>query len=344
MTRMSSGYAALLALGLSIAAPCVPAAAATAAPAAAGEQAERKAIAEQVRQLVEADDHRGLEALARRYRSGRERTGSGTWKLVEYYEGITRAFPSRTKDPAVWDARQAWAERWVALHPDSPAAHLALVQVLLNRAWSYRGGGYAHTVPEQNWAPFRQYTGMAQAHLAANKKVAAKDPYWYYQSALVAQRQSWETQDFMALYEESAARYPDFFHVAFVGVNYFSPRWGGSDYAIESFARHALARAPARQRATLYARLYWSTLAGEHDRNPMEGRPVDWPLMRRGIDDLLARYPSDWNLQHLAYFACMAEDKPQTHRLMDRITQPPELSAWGSAPLYDHCHQWAEDA
>lgn len=342
MTRMSSCYAALLALGFSIAAPCVSAATDAPAPAAVGEQAERKAIAEQVRQLVEADDHRGLEALAKRYRSGRERTGSGTWKLADYYEGITRAFPSRTKDPAVWDTRQAWAERWVTLYPDSPTAHLVLVQVLLNRAWSYRGSGYANTVPEQNWAPFREYNRMAQAHLAANKKVAAKDPYWYYQSALVALRQSWETQDFMALYDESAARYPDFFHVAFVGLTYFSPRWGGSDYAIESFARHALASAPAKQRAALYARLYWSALAGEHERNPMAGSPVDWPLMRRGIDDLVANYPSDWNLQHLAYFACMAKDKPTTRSLMARITSAPDQDAWGRTPVYDHCLQWSQ--
>ncbi|WP_164272972.1 MULTISPECIES: hypothetical protein [Stenotrophomonas] len=65
--------------------------------------------------------------------------------------------------------------------------------------------------------------------------------------------------------------------------------------------------------------------------------------MSQEIDDVLARYPSDWNLQNFAYFACQAGDKAKTRALMDRITRPKEFHAWWDGDVYEQCRRWSRE-
>jgi hypothetical protein len=68
---------------------------------------------------------------------------------------------------------------------------------------------------------------------------------------------------------------------------------------------------------------------------------VQWQTLKGGFADLIARYPSQWNISGYAYFACMAADKPTTQALISRLH---EFSAntWDNRiDFHDRCVKWA---
>jgi len=307
----------------------------------ADEHAERAEIVRRVGTLMEGRDYAALEHLAEQYRSTEARTGSGVWKLTQFYDGISEYFNTRDKDPAVWNGRYRMADAWMREYPHSPTSHLAFAQLLVNTAWSYRGSGFAPTVPADRWELFKKQNAKAGEFLRNYKTVGVRDPNWYGLSLLVAQRAGVADEPFMALFDEGVTRYPRFYPLYFNAVSNFSPKWGGSGEEIESFARHALTKVPRADRAALYARIYWVASQDQYGGDLFTDSNVDWRLMRQGIDDVLAKYPSDWNLQNFAFFACRARDKPKTRQLMGRITAPPDREAWESFMAHDKCREWA---
>lgn len=313
----------------------------SAAPVRADEHAERAAVMKKVGALMDARDFKALEQLAEQYRGTEARTSSGVWMLTQYYDGVSTYFNTRDKDPAVWNERAALATAWWNAYPDSPTPRLITAQLLVNTAWSYRGGGYARTVPRERWAAFRKQNAEAAEFIRKQKSVAVRDPYWYELTLLVGQRDGMEDAAYMAVFDEAAARYPRFYPLYFNAVSNFSPKWGGSGEAIEGFARHALKKVPRKDRAALYTRIYWVASQNQYGGDLFTDTNVNWRLMREGIDDVLAQYPTDWNLQNFAFFACRALDKPKTRQLMGRISAPPDREAWESFMAYDKCREWA---
>ena len=99
---------------------------------------------------------------------------------------------------------------------------------------------------------------------------------------------------------------------------------------------------PERDHPTLYAPIYWST-AGSYYSSPFAEKQVDWPLMSRGIDGVLAGCPSEWDLQDFTYFTCQAGDKTKTRTLMDRITLPMEFHTWWDGDVYEQCRRWPRE-
>ena len=67
--------------------------------------------------------------------------------------------------------------------------------------------------------------------------------------------------------------------------------------------------------------------------------------MKTGINDVLKLYPDQWNINNFAFFACMAQDRPMTKALIDKI-QTPIKAAWQYEDsvypdYFAHCTDWA---
>ncbi|HDS0947730.1 TPA: DUF4034 domain-containing protein [Stenotrophomonas maltophilia] len=302
----------------------------------ADELSERQSETRQASQLFEKQDFAALERLATRYRQPDQRFGSGVWKLSTYYAGLSRAFDYGQHDPAYWQAREKSVKAWLQRYPQSPAAHLTQARLLSHRGWSIRGSGYASTVRQEDWAPFHAYQQQAIDHLQQHKDVASVDPYWYELMEHLAIERSWTPEQFIALHDEGIARYPDYYPLYFAAVRYFAPKWGGDPQSLELYARRVMAMAPPRDQYMLYARLYWVAAQNDYQRGLFSKSAVDWPTMRRGFEDMMARYPDDWNLQAFAYFACLANDREQARVLMAKIEQP-ILAVWRDTADYYRC-------
>lgn len=308
------------------------------ADAAADELQERAAIVTEVARLMDANDYAGLEAMANDYRRKKSQTGSGVWKLSQFYQGISDKFDTRDQDGDIWDARGRWMTDWLRKFPNSPTAELAGAQLRVNLAWSYRGtSGYAHKVDKERWAAFKAQNRFAGEYLAVIRKVGRKDPEWYSLALEVARKGGVSDAEYVALFDEATRRHPDYLEIHFQGVTNYLPKWGGNAEALDALVTFSQKRVRAKDRAMLYARMYWSASQFQYGTTLFEDSKANWPRMQRGFNDMLERYPSEWNLQAYAYFACAAGDSIASQSLISRMTHPPILQVWDKQAIYEDC-------
>lgn len=304
----------------------------------AEENAERDAIKGEVAALFAAGDYAALDALSERFVAG-ERTSSGTWKLNQFDLGLEAAFEHAARDDEHWANIAARIDAWIAAAPDSPAARLAQARSLLARAWSYRGFGFANKVRDEDWAPFKALVEQAREILESNQQRAAGNPLWYQMLTEVAKVQGWGDSAFSKLVNEGLDRHPQFYQLYFNAASRYLPQWGGSFVEYDRFARVAQRRALATDGAGVYARIYWNLYATTHGDRAIRESKVDWDLMCQGIDDVLARYPDQWNINHFAKFACLAEDAELTGALIPRITVLYSPVAWKDMAQLHECQR-----
>lgn len=285
------------------------AAALLSAPAHADEDPDSEAQCEPIGPLMDAGNFKALDAMAERLRKG-ERNGSGALKIARFHICMSRHIGTERQNAQYWNTWTEWAARWVRQSPRSPAAHILTARIPLNLAWSYRGGGYSNEVEPQDWAPFRENTAVASSYLEASKAAASGDPYWYEMAALIALRQNAEASEIMAIFDEGTKAFPDYDPLYLMVMANFTPHWHGDIQKMERFAQHALSRAPKQHRAALYARMYWSATDSLPGQEVFQHSQVDWPLMRRGLEDIVRRYPTTWNLAAATRYACLASDIP----------------------------------
>ena len=305
------------------------------------ELADRAAIKSNVAALFHEKRYSELEALGAKYRASQSRTSSGLWHLTLYYAGLTIAFDFRRKDQGFWLYTERSVKKWIADYPDSATAHLAYARMLMNRGWSIRGGGYAQTVRPQDWKPFNDYAQKARAYLEKYKKVASGDPYWYELMALIGKLQSWPETEFSELISEGLRREPVFYQIYFKAIDYYAPKWGGNAKAIERFSRKALEITRSGEGYGMYARIYWYASQTQYGNRLFTQSLVHWPTMKKGIDDVLKKYPDSWNTNNFAKFACLSKDKEKTAELMARIGTSPLPYVWRSGSFYQRCRNWA---
>lgn len=307
------------------------------------ELIERDSISNDVVTLFQSENFQKLESLADSYRRSRERTSSGLWRLTLFYAGIAESFNTHYRDDEYWTAVENVARKWVEHYPKSATARLSYAQMLLNHGMSYRGGGYANTVAPQDWKPFNEFTQKARAYLEAYKDIASVDPRWYEMMEIVAYRQGWAQADFSKLLDEGLRRHPYFYQIYFAAIDYFAPKWGGSAAAIEKFAKSSFARTQSVEGYGMYARIYWYASETEYGDELFTESEVRWSVMKRGIDDVLAKYPDSWNIENFAKFSCMAGDKEKAAELTDRVKTQPLMQVWGGISNFQQCKTWAHN-
>ena len=306
------------------------------------EIAERGQISAEVHRALAAKDFDALETLATRYREEKLRTASGLWKLTIYHYAIDDFFDKRRRDEGYWNDMEHLAQEWVAAFPGSPAAHLTVARVMVNRAWSIRGTGYANTVAEDSWQPFYEHVERSRSYLAAHKAVGMTDPGWYDEMAQIAAIQQWPEEDFTRMLEEGLEKEPGFYQLYFTAMNYYAPKWGGSAASIERFARESVERTRATDGWGLYARIYWYASQSQYGDNLFRLSDVNWNDMKKGMDDVLAQYADDWNIGHFAKFACLAGDKAKTAELLDQLDLTMAFRIWERNTDYEACLRLAQ--
>lgn len=310
-------------------------------PISAGAYSEREVVQDEVAALLTARDYTALDALVVRYEQG-ERTASGMWKLTSFDRGIAATMGHTATDDPAWEAVDRSLKEWIAHSPQSAAARLAFARALLTRAWAYRGTGFADTVEQEDLAAFKQLVEQARVYLLEHEPVAGLNPLWYQMMLEVGKSQDWPQQQYLEMSDAGLDRFPGYYQLYFQVAGNFLPQWGGSLSAIEDFARAAVKRTEATEGATLYARIYWLVYQTALGKTIFTQSKVDWPLMRRGIEDILDKYPDQWNINNFAKFACLARDSELTIRLTSKITTPSAPAVWRDQQELETCRHAAQ--
>lgn len=215
-----------------------------------------------------------------------------------------------------------YLRQWRRRIPRSSIAATLEAERIYEAAWEARGGGFASTVKPEQWARFYELVGQADKVLDSVKKYGVNDPSWGMTKILTSFHLSRGKRSYEEILKNAigATRYDHSLY--FTGVMNMTPKWGGSWEKVDAFARLAAAMTKERDGDAFYARVYWYISQAEYLPNGsiFKDTEVSWPLMKKGFEDLLARYPhSAWNLNAFAGFACLADDEATLRKLWPRI-------------------------
>jgi hypothetical protein len=311
---------------------------------AATEMEERATVTASTQEAFLQGRFSELNEVSRAYRTDKSRTSSGLWKLTLFYVGISTAMQKELngkEQEAGFRELEAKTAQWAKAYPTSPAAHITHSMLLISHAWAYRGGGYASTVKPESWAPFRRYIAMARDNLEKHKAVASIDPRWYEAMLTIARAESWGREQFDSLLNEALNREPLFYQTYFLALEYLLPKWHGDRRDIEAFAQNAAKRTFKSEGRGLYARIYWFASQTQYENDLFSDSLAQWSRMKKGFDDVVAKYPDAWNLNNYAKFACLAHDKPTARALLKRIESDVVAAAWPAVAQLEYCKEWS---
>ncbi len=290
----------------------------------------RQELPARARKLFAARDFAELDRVYDDYALHSERTPSGLWKSGMWLAALRAA----AKSDEAYVARDELLQQWLRERPQSALARLLRADLMVTRAWAIRGDGYAASVEERNWRPFFDWLGRAQDYLDAEKAIVAARPEYYEQAIdLLRARQ----KSPFAIFDEGLEKFPAYYPMYFAMLQSLLPKWHGSAEQIEHFTSEAVARTQKTEGRGMYARMYWYVSQIEYKGELFLDTRANWERMRAGFDDVIARYPDQWNLQNYASFACEANDKETLKKLFERIREPSLDEAWYSRERYVAC-------
>lgn len=317
------------------------------ASAEAREPEDNRVIVRHVSDLFEAEEFAELDRLAEKYRVEETRTGSGRWKLAMFYRGLSSVNPPCACDGATTaafrdiESIEARYLRWIEQNPESAVARIAYASTLTDHAWLFRGSGLGATVAPEAWAPFRDHLAKARRYLRDHKQNTRNDPQWYFVMLIVAKGENWSLLAFQSLVDEAVTAHPYYHGIYYKAVDYLLPQWHGDPALIEEFANFAVEKTRDQAGAGMYARVYWYASWVHFKTGLFTDTRVVWDRMAAGIDDVLARYPDQWNINNFAYFSCLAKDRKKASELIARIEAPPIPSVWGyDDAAFGECQGW----
>jgi hypothetical protein len=299
------------------------------------EQIERQAIFDSVNRAVAAHDYVALDKMEDEFRTRRSLTPGGTWKLAAYYAGLGFALRPQTVGGCA-DAQSGFIDDWRAAAPHSPAANIIKARNLIDLAWCYRGDGYADTVSSNSWGPFRKNVQAARAAITADPAIAV-DPEYYAVMLDLYLSESRVGPEYDVLLDRAIKQEPSYHRIYFNAVRRAQPQWGGSFAAVDALARRAADATARTEGAGGYARVYW-TLADCDCRLDQMG--VDWTEMQKGMDDVMDRYPVDWNAANFARIACRYGDQTAAARYYRQIKND-DGRAWSNKDEWQKCRSMA---
>jgi hypothetical protein len=307
------------------------------------EQEQRKILEDTVGRWFLAEDFANIEKTADSARGKHLRTSSGLWIIGLVYGGIGHvANLHDVKDDAGWDRLEAIARRWIAAYPASATAKIAYARILQNRAWSYRGGGYANTVSERQFAAFYKQIGKVKQYLLETRAAADADPNWYvtFMATLRVEKHG-RHEEFEQAFADAMQAFPDYYPNYFEAVTYYLPKWNGDAHEVEHFARRVMKSRDERTGRMLYARIYWYASQSQFKNAIFLASVARWDDMRAGFEAIVADYPDQWNINHYAKFACLVGDQGTTKKAFDMMKGEPIKAAWDSTDQFEKCQFFA---
>jgi hypothetical protein len=290
-------------------------------------------------------DFAELQLMHDRYMRPGERLASGSLKLSALDAGLRRVVKYEMKGRTEYLAElEALTLRWTQEHPSSSLAHSMYAAVLLEVAWSYRGTGFASTVPPQAWEEFRKHVQRAADHMVKHADAALSTSGGHLTMITIGRAASWSDDRQWAIAQAGLKINPQDDRLYENMITSLLPKWGGSSQKVDRFINEAVERTKAERGLELYARLYHEAAVGQYGAGLFTESGAQWERMRRGYEDLTLRHPEPINLNRFAYYACLAQDKTTTYNLLERIAKP-DLDAWGdsanSARTFETCRRWA---
>ncbi len=147
----------------------------------------------------------------------------------------------------------------------------------------------------------------------------------------IGMAQSWPASQYDTLYMEGARKFPDALRMHQAAMEYYTPRWFGSDEKLTWFIERVVAMTKAKHGQMFYTRLHNGADSSYTQRRD------DWPRRKAGFTDMVKRYPGSWNASQFAEYACLARDLPVLKAQLTLLKGEPDPLAWRQPRMIAHC-------
>lgn len=311
---------------------------------AAGIERPFEKAADKFYQMLVEKKFDELERIANESQQQNKSISDGQPQLAALFGGVAGCLTNGCQN---WLSETQWQDRyrlilaWKEKYPKSIPAEVAHASFFIEHGWAIRGQGYADSVKEDAWLPFRESMERARKILELSSPAAKNSPGWHSAMLSVGLAQGWPVEQFDKVYRAGIEKHPLYLPLYFNASAYFAPRWHGSPTELRQFVEGAVHATRAQLGETLYARLNWSLWTREMFANSQ----TDWGRMKNGFERIIADFPDTWNINNYAKFACLAGDMTTLLKLAKKIgDQPLESAWWGSKQYYDRCVAMARDS
>lgn len=298
------------------------------------EADDRARFRAEVRARLQARDFAGLDAQAaelRRTGEAFERTSVS--KLAHFYRAFNDEKPASEEE---WAGALGLMEAWMRERPASVTASVAAAEMTITYAWDARGDGWAHEVPAERSALFRQRLEQAQRLAGVAGGLGEDCPRRAATLLRLAIGLALPKADEQRLYDEAVRKYPDEQSYHSLHLRYLQPTWHGRPEEWQAAAQR-IQKLPGGPEKFAHA-VWYTSLDSDTGRHL-----VRWPELKRGFDAVLARHP-DWFEAKSAYcaFASIYADKATAGPLLRDIGYRMDPSVWSDPEWFVRTHQWVE--
>ncbi|EJL77386.1 hypothetical protein PMI15_04708 [Polaromonas sp. CF318] len=275
-----------------------------------------------LRQLYQTSNFGDLDATLTCLLRDSKRFQSGKTGASAAYWFFRREMPA----PGVEAGQGARVKEWQKQKPDSIFPAFANLRLQYALAWNARGSSYAKDVPGGGMQSFQQGLLQTEKSLLEARKEFQQTPIWQNLLLAVSLDAAEGKSDPNSIFEEGAKRWPNYYDFYEVALTRLVPKWGGSWEVVDAFIVGWAKQLQASEGESLYARLYASVVFS--GAAPSETR-LDWPRMKRSLDDLIKRYPDPVHKNWAAALACAHGDSAYYKVSMQRIgAQEIRPQAW----------------
>lgn len=294
-----------------------------------------------VRQMFYAGRFAELEALGTLWLDGKILLPDGYPLLFDLDKGMYEAMSNRDSE-----ANDKSIKAWADTFPQSPLPHYARAHWWMNEARSLSPYRPDERTDKRITAAHNRRVKSAEAELVAMKSGGKPpaSPLWYQlrmQQAILLLRPDAEID---AIYEAGIKAHPTYAPIYWLRAQDWTNELRGHDDG-HKIAPRIVRVANQMETGTDPAyghggpAIMMIHLQGgmSLEFDILANGMADWPHLRQSFRDLVARYPSDFFLNHFASLACRAGDRETYFAIRPRIAGHILNSAWRSNASLDLC-------
>lgn len=287
--------------------------------------------------FIEGNYHQ-LDMQSSFYRNEQVRSSSGLWKLTHFHVAFGANILHLENSEVAWDRIGHKLDEWLTLNPNSTTAKIFKGMYYQRRARSYLSESRRKEAVDKSQNPFQKNIKLAKKWMLDNADISKIDPHWYPVYHRILMNTQADMDELMSSVKEGAERFPEYYEIYFSAAEYLTPTWSGNRRFIEDFANSTANYVDESLKNSLYTRIYWYVSQKEYGSKLFTESEANWKKMSQGMDDILKKYPDQWNIQNFAFFACLARDVSKTADLMELMKdEDPIGMVWINYQNLNYC-------
>lgn len=338
----------------------------------ADDAVDHTVFKKQVLKLHEQQNFKSLNNIYLNALNKQSKNSSGTMLLWDYYRVFETSYETLYADEnQQWKEAEKRLKQWQKLYPQSAAPKIILIRLMQTKSNAYSHGSFKNpdkascndilslldkiqvklfsTLQESSTSDKAEFIGdmchFAYDHLIKGSisqidNRVINDPEWFITKIRQATKEG-DKNSCLTTFNEGIKKYPRYYNLYFETI----PCRLGNDKQERLRKWEYIANLAAKNNKTtdddaLYSRVYWVVSSYFGVDNLKDDTLVNWPRMKSSMQQVLKKYPDQWNYTHFAEISCRSNDKDFTRYLFQYIPRY-QPDNWDDQEIYKYCKSYS---